>query len=322
VIRLLIAALALAVSLTLLIEPAAAHQLRPAVLGLRESAPGKFIVQASGLETAAEFPAHCKFTLPGLLDCGARGLMGEIRFVAPAGARISVDLTWYSGQRQVRIAAGDPPALRVMGTPEHTGPAQTLELFGVYAALGVEHILLGPDHLAFVLGLLLFVASPRALLTTITAFTLAHSLTLAASTLGLVRLPIEAVELCIALSILLLAVEGCSRQPAWTARAPWFIAFSFGLLHGFGFASALGEVGLPSAHRGLALMAFNVGVELGQVAVVTLVAVGWRLLPRTPALQARVRTLVVLLLGTSATVWSLDRALVWWHALGGSAAAL
>lgn len=320
-IRLLIAATALAVSLALLIEPAAAHQLRPAVLGLRESASGKFIVQTSGLGSPPEFPAHCTFTLPGFLDCGDRGLTGEIRFVAPGDTRISVDLTWYSGLRQVRIAAGDPPALRVMGTPEHAGPAQALELFGFYAVMGVEHILLGPDHLAFVLGLLLFVASSRALLTTITAFTLAHSLTLAASTLGMVRLPIEAVELCIALSILLLAVEGCSRHTAWTARAPWLIAFSFGLLHGFGFASALGEVGLPSVHRGLALLAFNFGVELGQVAVVAAVAIGFWLLPRNPALQARVRTLVVFLLGTSATVWSLDRALVWWHALGGSVSA-
>jgi hydrogenase/urease accessory protein HupE len=315
VIRLLLSALVL--STALLVVPAVAHQLRPAVVALHESAPGKFVVQSSGLGGHPEFPAHCTFTLPSVLDCGDRGLVGEIRFVTTPGTRVNVDLTWHSGTRELRVATGTPPSLRVVGTPQHAERTHLFELLGVYSMLGVEHILLGPDHLAFVVGLLLFVASARKLLTTITAFTLAHSLTLAASTLGLLRAPIEAVELCIALSILLLAVEATVGRPTWTARAPWLIAFSFGLLHGFGFASALGEVGLPHAHVVLALLAFNVGVEVGQVAVVGSVAVAWRLFDRNPSFQARLRTGAVFLLGASATYWCLDRGVQWWRALGG-----
>jgi hydrogenase/urease accessory protein HupE len=149
-----------------------------------------------------------------------------------------------------------------------------LAVMGAYLTHGVEHILFGFDHLLFVLALILIVRSGRVLLWTITAFTLAHSITLGLATLGLVHVPGPPVEASIALSILLLAVEivRVNRgQISLTARWPWVVAFAFGLLHGFGFASALADIGLPHGDIPLALFAFNVGVECGQIAFVAAV---------------------------------------------------
>ena len=136
--------------------------------------------------------------------------------------------------------------------------------------LGVEHILGGIDHLLFVLALLLIVRGGMRIFATITAFTVAHSITLVAATLGWVHVPGPPVEAMIALSIVFVAAEvvhGLRGKPGLTARAPWVVAFSFGLLHGFGFAGALAEVGLPQKAIPVALLMFNVGVEIGPAAV-------------------------------------------------------
>ena len=154
-----------------------------------------------------------------------------------------------------------------------------------YVGLGVEHILFGIDHLLFVLCLLLLVRRLHQLLATITAFTLAHSITLAAATLGFIRVPIAPVEATIALSIVFLASELVrdERRRGVVARCyPWLVAFTFGLLHGLGFAGALAEVGLPQGEIPLALFAFNVGVELGQLAFVTAVLTLVRLVRLLP----------------------------------------
>ena len=152
-----------------------------------------------------------------------------------------------------------------------------------YLVLGVQHILLGVDHLLFVLALLLVVKGVRRVVTTVTAFTIAHSITLAAATLGLVHVPGPPVEAVIALSIVFVAAEivhGLQGRPGLTARWPWVVAFTFGLLHGFGFASALGEIGLPQNAIPLALFFFNVGVELGQLLFVGAFAMGALLVAR------------------------------------------
>ena len=138
----------------------------------------------------------------------------------------------------------------------------------LYTKLGIEHILIGIDHLLFVLGLLLLVNGFRLLIQTITAFTLAHSITLALSALDLVHIPQAPVEAVIALSIVFLAREYLMvlrGQDSLTARYPWIVAFSFGLLHGFGFAGVLQEIGLPQQDVPLALLTFNLGVEIGQL---------------------------------------------------------
>ncbi|MFC1664526.1 HupE/UreJ family protein [Pseudomonadota bacterium] len=157
----------------------------------------------------------------------------------------------------------------------------SFQIITTYTWLGIEHILLGVDHLLFVFALLLIVNSRRRLFWTITAFTAAHSITLAGATLGYVNVPQQPVEAIIALSILFLAMEivhGKRGHPGAAARWPWLVAFVFGLLHGFGFAGALAEVGLPQQAIPLALVFFNIGVELGQLLfVVTVVAIGWAL---------------------------------------------
>jgi hydrogenase/urease accessory protein HupE len=154
--------------------------------------------------------------------------------------------------------------------------ASSLQIIRTYTGLGVEHILLGVDHLLFVFALLLIVKDMRRLVWTITAFTVAHSITLAGATLGYLHLPQKPVEAIIALSIVFLAVEivhGQQGQPRLTHRAPWIVAFSFGLLHGFGFAGALSEVGLPQNAIPLALLFFNIGVEIGQLLFVATVVI-------------------------------------------------
>jgi hydrogenase/urease accessory protein HupE len=191
--------------------------------------------------------------------------------------------------------------------PAHAGPLMVL---WAYIGLGIEHILFGVDHLLFVLCLLLLVRGIRNLLATVTAFTLAHSITLAAATLGLIRVPAAPVEATIALSIVFLATElvrGGARQTV--ARSyPWLVAFTFGLLHGLGFAGALAEVGLPQGEIPLALFGFNVGVELGQLAFVTAVlslARLARLMPwRMPAWAAGA---VGYAIGSLATFWVFAR---------------
>ena len=166
------------------------------------------------------------------------------------------------GTTQVTRVTPSSPSFVVAAAPS------ALEVCRTYLVLGVEHILFGVDHLLFVLALLILVKGWRKLVGTITAFTVAHSITLAAATLGFVHVPCKPVEATIALSIVFVACEIVHRRQGrsgLTETWPWVIAFSFGLLHGLGFASALREVGLPQNAIPLALLFFNVGVELGQL---------------------------------------------------------
>ena len=173
-------------------------------------------------------------------------------------------------------------------SPEFTveAAAGTGEVAWSYLVLGVEHILGGVDHLLFVLALLLIVRDGKRILITVTAFTVAHSITLVAATLDWVHVPGPPVEAMIALSIVFVAAEiirGLHGKPGLTERAPWIVAFSFGLLHGFGFAGALAEVGLPQKAIPVALLTFNVGVELGQLIFVAVVVAVRALFARLPA---------------------------------------
>ncbi|HET9949013.1 MAG TPA: HupE/UreJ family protein [Longimicrobiales bacterium] len=190
-------------------------------------------------------------------------------------------------------------------------PGSRARLAGTYLALGAEHILLGVDHLLFVLGLLLLVPSFRALVKTITAFTVAHSITLAASVLGYVPLDRAPIEAAIALSIVLLAreiVASGQGEVHLTHRMPWLVAFVFGLLHGLGFAGALGDIGLPQAAVPLALLCFNLGVEVGQLAFVA-VLLGLHALLRKGVRvpRARLEPLLGYALGALATFWFFER---------------
>jgi hydrogenase/urease accessory protein HupE len=190
-----------------------------------------------------------------------------------------------------------------------------MEVAATYLQLGVEHILGGIDHLLFILALLILVKGVGRLVATVTAFTFAHSLTLAAATLGFVYVPGPPVEAAIALSIVFVAAEIIhSRQGkmALTERFPWIVAFTFGLLHGFGFASALNEVGLPQSTIPVALLFFNVGVEVGQLifiaSVFALMALGRYLAQRLsvsqPTWSWRIPPYAI---GTIAALWVIQR---------------
>jgi hypothetical protein len=198
-----------------------------------------------------------------------------------------------------------------------------------YFPLGVEHILSGFDHVFFVIGLLLIVWRTRApeggrsvantILATITAFTIGHSVTLAAATLGLLKLPAAPTELAIALSVLLLAVElARDDRSTLTMRFPWLIAFVFGLLHGFGFAGALAEIGLPPDGIAMPLLLFNLGVEAGQLLIV-LVAGSAMLVARSVSGRTRASSganpafnrLLIYGIGTVTAYWCFERSLGW-----------
>jgi hypothetical protein len=179
-----------------------------------------------------------------------------------------------------------------------------------YVALGVQHLLSGPDHILFVLGLLLLVRGLRARLLALTAFTLGHSVTLCLSALSVVRLPAAPVELGIAASLLVVALEVLAQRggEARAVRRAWLLASGFGLLHGLGFASALIQAGLPKHAVPLSLLGFNVGVELGQLLVVLLLA------PLLWALEQlrseRTRGVAAYSIGALAAMWCIERALV------------
>jgi hydrogenase/urease accessory protein HupE len=175
--------------------------------------------------------------------------------------------------------------------------------------LGTEHVFTGLDHVAFVVGLFLVVGPRRRLLATITAFTIAHSLTLALAALHVVDLPRAPVEATIAASVLLVAREALASEPTLTRTKPWLVAFLFGLVHGLGFAGALGELPLPRASFGVALLAFNVGVEIAQLLIVAALVAVARLSTRIPPEQrARGTRATCYVIGALGAWWFFDRA--------------
>jgi hydrogenase/urease accessory protein HupE len=305
---------------------ARAHGFNPALLRLRELGGGQYEVvwkpatvgEANAIppELQARFPAHCLeresavtagSTRIFTLDCGQRGLEGEpIVFSGLAALHLDAVVEWTrsNGTSATAVARPDAPAVTLFFRPTAHAVADTS-----FFRLGVEHILTGFDHLLFVFGLVLLVGARWRLLGTITAFTVAHSITLALTTLGLVRLPQPPVEACIAASILLLAAElARPGRDSLTRRKPWLVAFAFGLLHGFGFAAALTAAGLPPSGVPMALLLFNLGVEAGQIvflcAVLLVLAVARRLLPGRGALIAPAGAYGI---GSCAAFWLCER---------------
>jgi hydrogenase/urease accessory protein HupE len=226
---------------------------------------------------SAELPESCVPRVPGrsVFDglahvyrwtarCpdGIEGGLVHVAGLAQTATDVLVRFDLGSGESQTKRLTAEDPSFVVPTTPS------ALDVIQSYTLLGIDHILGGIDHLAFVLALLLIVKGTRKTIATITAFTLAHSISLAGATLGFVTVPGPPVEAAIALSIVFVAAEiihGRRGHPGLTERFPWLVAFIFGLLHGFGFAGALSEVGLPSSSIPMALLFFNVGVEIGQL---------------------------------------------------------
>jgi hydrogenase/urease accessory protein HupE len=264
------------------------------------------LVPPKGLYSSGAYVERWRISRPGGLagqTLGIEGISGGITDVI-------VRVERKDGTSQVERLLPQRPQFTVKG------PTGTAQVAWSYLVLGVEHILGGVDHLLFVLALLLIVRGGRRIVATITAFTLAHSLTLVAATLGWVRLPGPPVEAMIALSIVFVAAEvvhGLRGKPGLTARAPWVVAFSFGLLHGFGFAGALAEVGLPQKAIPVALLMFNVGVEVGQLLFVSCMLglrtafIHW--VPKVPRWAFAVPPYAI---GTVAMFWVVERIGAFW----------
>ncbi len=205
----------------------------------------------------------------------------------------------------------------VLLTPSKTSytiekEASSFQIVKTYTWLGITHILLGFDHILFVFALLLIVKNMRRLLWTITAFTLAHSITMAGATLGFVQLPQQPVEAIIALSIVFLAMEIIHEKQGkigLASRYPWIIAFIFGLLHGFGFAGALAEIGLPQQAITLSLIFFNIGVELGQIIFIfAVVLLNYTLQTLNyQTLQKKIEIFIVYGIGGLSSFWFIER---------------
>ncbi len=265
--------------------PAAAHEVRPGYLEFRQTADDAYDVfwkvpglgENLRLGLYPELPATCRsvsepraamvngaFTERWAIRCAGGLAQGRIGIKG-----LSVTMT----DVLVRIERLDGTAQVTRLTPSAASfvveaASGAMQIARTYLVLGMEHILGGFDHLLFVLALLILVQGVRRLIVTVTAFTLAHSITLAGATLGFVHVPGPPVEATIALSIVFVAAEivrGRESQAGLTQRFPWLVAFVFGLLHGFGFAGALSEVGLPQTAIPVALLCFNVGVEIGQI---------------------------------------------------------
>jgi hydrogenase/urease accessory protein HupE len=310
-----LATLLLAAGLLLAPAGADAHTIDSATLTLTEVAEGTFAItwqttagSLKGLQQPARYPGSCR-QRGALLDCGPLGLVGtiDLPWLRGGESRVMVLIDWMSGARLLRVLDGRSPSLTVYGIPASAGLRFLQPIARDYTRLGVEHILSGFDHLMFVLAITILVRRRRALVAAITAFTVAHSLTLAATVLGWLWLPPAAVETTIALSIVLACAECLRPADSLAHRAPWLVTFAFGLLHGMGFASALLETGLPERHIPSALLFFNVGVELGQLAAIALfLTLGAlvRRIERRPAWTARA---FVYAMGTTAACWSLER---------------
>ena len=281
----------LALATTAHMPDAWAHEARPAYLEIKETAAGQFsVLWRTPLLSGMRLPVILKVpdnarnvkepTLQELadslverrwIDAGPEGLSGKrIEFVGLQGTitDVLVRIEMLDGRKSTTIARPSQPWVELAASQTWWGVA------GTYIVQGIRHILFGADHMLFVLGLLLIVKDRWMLLKTVTAFTVAHSITLVIATLGYAEAPMLPLNAAIALSILFLGpeiVRSWRGETSFTIRHPWVVAFAFGLLHGFGFASALTSAGLPRHELPLALVTFNVGVEIGQLSFVALV---------------------------------------------------
>jgi len=318
----------LALALTfVMVAPASAHDARPVAVEITETLPGLFQADlkvpptvAAANHPALIWPSVCQDAseaadASGLMRCES-GLTAQV--LALEYPRFNPSLTTFFRLELLDgsvVTAMLPPSIPEWQIPAAVSAGQVAR---DYLLLGIEHIIGGLDHLLFVLGLLVIARTPRRILLTITGFTLAHSITLSLSSLQLLVVPIVPVEATIALSILFLAHEISSHQrESLTWRYPLLVSFGFGLLHGLGFASALGEIGLVPTEVLVSLLFFNLGVEAGQLlfilAVLALVALGRRLLPvagmsaASGVMIRRSELLAAYVIGIPSAYWLIER---------------
>ncbi|HEY0989470.1 MAG TPA: HupE/UreJ family protein [Kofleriaceae bacterium] len=292
-----------------LAAPAHAHEMTMAEMEVRETSPGEFLWQWSaasdkrpmGNDLVPHWPEGCSAG-PSALRCGSDGLKGTLA-IEGVGKRYSaamVKVVWLDGESRVYTLTAAQPSAQLYGSAEDR--RGTAEIARAYVVLGIEHILSGVDHLLFVIALLFLVGFRRRLVGTITAFTLAHSLTLACSVFGWIALRPAPVEAVIAMSIVLVACEALRERETLARRMPALVSFLFGLVHGLGFAGALNSIGLPQSHLPVALLTFNLGVEIGQLMTV-LVAYAVVRSPISRRVLGRARTPALYAIGVVAAYW-------------------
>lgn len=307
--------------------PAAADELRPGYLAMTERTPGLWLMvwkapMQGGVTPATQpvLPDNCRTAAVTRREQVGPAMVthATIRCAGPISGK-SIGLADFGAARTdalVRIQPLGRPlqTLRLTAaapTAKIPARADRSDLARTYFLIGVEHILFGFDHLLFVVALVLLLRGIARIAAAVTAFTVAHSLTLAGTTLGVIGLPSAPVEAVIALSILFLAVEIVEQQPGaprLSERLPWLVAFLFGLLHGFGFAGALAEIGLPETDVPLALVMFNLGVEAGQLAIVIGAGLVLTALRRwAPAATPHVVRVVTYAIGIISGWWFVDR---------------
>ncbi len=305
-----------------------AHETRPVFLELSETMPGRFdgqwrVPSQFGIPLPVEpvFDERCEVVGSTLVSMQDQ-LSASARFTLTcasglSGSRITLaglNNTQVDGLVRVHFISGE-----LVGTLLHPGqadyevpnPSGGFQVFQTYAQLGMEHIASGIDHLLFVTALVLLIGMWRRVLIAVTAFTIAHSISLALAALKLIFLPIHATEALIALSILFLAVELAQKNAtAEFQRRPWVLAFAFGLLHGLGFASGLAEIGLPNHEIPIALLSFNIGVEAGQFTCVAFLLLLGSLGRSLPAMvRGSIRTAMIYSIGGLASFWFIERVL-------------
>ena len=295
----------------------AAHETSMGIIEFREVRPGSYVggwtlEPATGAERVQlKMPPHCLLALPSL-ECGEKGLVGPIT-VTNLGANMSVVLIRIvpiAGELRSYTITTARPMVSVLGAGSLTLQAW-LEVGVTYLNVGIDHILLGADHLLFVLGLIWIVRGGWRLTKTITAFTVGHSVSLAAAAFGLIGVPEKPLNACIALSIVFVGVEITKMrrgEAGLTARYPWAIAFMFGLVHGIGFAGALAGLGIEHRLLPWALLSFNLGVEAGQLAfVLTVLALIWAHRRLTAVLPPWGEALPAYAIGGVAMFWFIGR---------------
>lgn len=243
-------------------------------------------------------------------DDGLPGTILTIEGLNKTLIDVLVNITYSNGEKVTFMLQPDKDSNII------PGESSTYDIVKTYTKLGIEHILLGIDHLLFVLALIIITKGKWRILKTITAFTIAHSITLSLAALGYVNFPTAPVEAVIALSIVFLAVEivkNIKGKQTLTSKKPWLVAFTFGLLHGFGFAGALSAIGLPQQDIPWALAFFNVGVEIGQIAFVLVVLVFIKLLSYKKDWPVFIKKIPAYAIGSVAAFWMIERVLRFWN---------
>ncbi|AWW32208.1 HupE/UreJ family protein [Echinicola strongylocentroti] len=277
------------------------------VISLRPVFPDDFTLTEAGSRVMSESAVIFHYTLTGKQPLEGNEL--KVHNLNKTLVDVLVNVNYQNGEKVTLMLSPDSPSTMI------PGETKKWDVIMTYTILGVEHIWFGIDHLLFVLALIIITVGFKKIIKTITAFTLAHSITLSMAVLGVANLPGPPVEAVIALSIVFLASEIIKKlhgEETLTSQKPWIVAFTFGLLHGFGFAGALADVGLPQTEIPLALAFFNIGVEIGQIIFVLVILAVLKALSFKRDWPLVLKKVPAYAIGAAAAFWTIERIVGFW----------